>query len=272
MDARVRKLTAFLRAQNRRIVVRGEEGKEVRMMKINEWVDDYIGNCAAAGKSVTVLTQWCLSKDLEERRKLQGGQFLPLKDERDLFGEKGLPMVANEFAKLGIGIEWIITFNRSYLDSGRVSAGIEAEYKEMIEQTAAPVVNRGGLMFLGWEDDVLGGKRPQPNETVLRELDKLVAPEALAREIKRHSQWAREDAGLVQTDTELENDVCFQIACEVEEGRMLASESESPFGDFLLVPLEMPERYDFFTILASDFKKRIVAVLKPYPWRVRGGA
>ena len=45
--------------------------------------------------------------------------------------------------------------------------------------------------------------------------------------------------------------------------------NNSPFRECLLVPLESPERYDFFTLLVPDFKKRIVAILAPYPWRTK---
>lgn len=88
-------------------------------------------------------------------------------------------------------------------------------------------------------------------------------------EFQRHSKWAREKAGLRQTQEKLEQDVKCQIAYEVKEGEFLVSEkSPFPSGEFILIPLETPERYDFFTIFAKDFKKRIVAVLSCYPWRL----
>jgi hypothetical protein len=77
-----------------------------------------------------------------------------------------------------------------------------------------------------------------------------------------------EEAKLNQSEKELEKDVIFQIACEVQEGDFLLNkESPFPFGEFILLPLEVPERYDFFTIFAKDFKQRIVPALSSYPWR-----
>ena len=111
-------------------------------------------------------------------------------------------------------------------------------------------------------------KRLGPNEAVLAAVERLVAPKALELEVKRHSAWAQEEAGLKQSDDELRQDVYYQIACEAEEGRLLNG-SNSPLGEFILAPLEMPERYDFFTLLCPDFKRRIVAVLNPYPWRMK---
>jgi len=44
--------------------------------RINDWVDRYIDDCMKNGREVTILTQWCLSKDLEMRREEQSGEFL----------------------------------------------------------------------------------------------------------------------------------------------------------------------------------------------------
>ncbi len=81
--------------------------------------------------------------------------------------------------------------------------------------------------------------------------------------------WVKNDTDIIQSDTEIEDDLKFKIACEAEEGRFLLSpESPFPRGQFILVPLELPERYVFFEILAPDFQKRIVPILKTYPWRL----
>lgn len=234
-------------------------------LRINEWVDDYIDRCVKNGEPITILTQLCISKDLEVRYKKQGDVFIPTKQERLLF-EKEIPQIAEAFEKNGLRFNWWITFNRSYLDSGRLSEGIEAQYKRMLIQIVEPLLRQGWLMITDWEDEILG-KRPKPNPEVLKGIEKLINPSALEVEIQRHSSWAREEAGLNQTDAELRQDVYFQIACEAEEGGLLSGGS-SLFGDFILLPLEAPERYVFFSVLAPDFQKRIVAVLKPYPWRL----
>jgi len=53
--------------------------------RINEWVDDYLDGCFTNGKSVNILTQWCISKDLEERFRRQGNDFVPTRKERRVF-------------------------------------------------------------------------------------------------------------------------------------------------------------------------------------------
>lgn len=110
-------------------------------------------------------------------------------------------------------------------------------------------------------------KRSEPSKEVLTDINRFVKSDALQLEVQRHSAWAREEAGLTQSDDELRRDVFFQIACEAEEGRYLMA--DAPFGEYILVPLEAPERYDFFTLLVPDFKQRIVAALPPYPWRLK---
>ena len=40
-------------------------------LRINEWVDEYVEGCILNGKPVEILTQYCLSKDLEMRYQKQ---------------------------------------------------------------------------------------------------------------------------------------------------------------------------------------------------------
>ncbi|MEK9173551.1 MAG: hypothetical protein AAB594_03215 [Patescibacteria group bacterium] len=233
--------------------------------RIDAWVDSYFQEAVIGGKTITILTQWCFSKDLEVRRESQGNRFLPTKQERKLF-MNDLKEVKGIFNQAGIEVSWLITLNRSYLNSGRLTKEIEIEYEAMLRELARPLEKEGWLMVLNWEDDCLG-KRAWPAKEVLGQVSSFIEKKALEREIERHSKWAREEAGIIQTDSELETDVCFQIACEAEEGKILGG-SNPVLGDILLAPLEYPERYDFFTLLCPDFKKRIVAVLLPYPWRI----
>lgn len=249
----------FLRAQNR--LVRENN------LKISEWVDDYLNSCLLNGEVVTILTQWCVSKNLEKRSRPERGGFEPTKKERVLL-ETRLPAIARVMAGNGFRVNWWITFNRSYLDSRRVERTLELKYKELIMSLARPLVEEGWLIFADWEDDILGC-RPEPNREVLTSIERFVSPEALALEIRWNAAWSEEETAMRQSDEELGRDVRFQIACEAEEGRLLMG-SNSPFGTFILIPLEVPEQYDFFAIFAKDFKKRIVAVLPPYPWRLKG--
>jgi hypothetical protein len=248
--------------RNRKTVIRSNN------VNISEQVDGYINRCILQGKPVEMLTQFCISKDLEVRYRNEGDAFVPTRKERLLF-EKEIPLVADAFGRNGITFNWWITFNQSYLDSGRISPDIQRSYTDMIRALADPLVQKGWLMLADWETEVLG-KRPEPNAAVLTDIGRFVKPESLELEIKRHSSWAREEAGLTQSDAELKRDVCFQIACEAEEGRYVTT--DAPFGECILIPLESPERYDFFTLLVPDFKKRIVAVLPTYPWRMKDAA
>jgi hypothetical protein len=234
-------------------------------IRVSTWVDDYINQCVLEGRPVEILTQFCISKDLEVRYWGQGNRFIPTRKERLLF-ETEIPRIACMLQENGIAFDWWITLNQSYLDTGRISDELRRAYKEMITGLAEPLMRQGWLLFADWESDILM-KRPEPSKEVFANLDRFVKTEALEIEIQRHASWAREEAGINQSDEELRRDVYFQIACEAEEGRFLSN--DMPFGEFILIPLETPERYDFFTLLVPDFKKRIVAALSPYPWRLK---
>lgn len=233
-------------------------------LRINEWVDEYLDSCMGEGREVTVLTQWCVSKELEVRRKSEGECFAATKQEQNIFGT-AMPWLANLFHTHGFRLSWWLTFNRNCLESGRINADLEAEYKQLIMKIAEPLVKQGWLLVVDWEDDILGG-RSRPNEEVLASIDTFVASAAFQLELARHVSWEAE-AGLIQDELARKLDVRHQIACEAEEGRVLV-DRESPFGDFILVPVERAERYDFFTILAQEFKQRIVAILPTNPWRL----
>ncbi|MEK9178392.1 MAG: hypothetical protein AAB801_01270 [Patescibacteria group bacterium] len=241
-----------------------ERAKIIRLnnLKINEWVDDYIDDCVRNGREITLLTQLCISKDLEVRYQKQSNAFVPTKQERQLF-EKEIPQIVEALQKNGIRFNWWMTYNRSYLNSGRLEPDLENKFKQMISQLAEPFLKQGWLIVADWEDEIIC-KRPEPNQEVLRDIGKFISSSALSVEVKRHSSWAREEAGLDQTDEELRRDVYFQIACEAEEALTLFQ----TFGEFILVPLEVPERYVFFYTLVPNLQKQIMAVLKPYPWRL----
>src|SRR3989344_3526957 len=70
------KVMAFLRERNRLI--------RPNNLKVNDWVDSYLDRCVVNGAAVTILTQWCISKDLEQRYQKQGGTFIPIKKERQI--------------------------------------------------------------------------------------------------------------------------------------------------------------------------------------------
>lgn len=237
--------------------------------KIETWVDKYVEECALNAKPAQILTQWCFSLDFEVRYQKQGGQFIPTKAEQELVS-KWFPTILEMFKKRGVAINWIITFNRSYLDSGRMKLGTEQAYRLMVRTLFDEAGLSEKVLLCDWEDDVIL-KRPGPNQYVLENLDKLLGPAALNIVFEQHKAWVLKEAGLKQTDQELWQDVRYQIACEAEEGRFLCDPKESPLseGKFILVPLEAAERYNpTFLILSPKFEERIASLLPPYPWRM----
>ncbi|MFH1151895.1 MAG: hypothetical protein V1788_02105 [Nanoarchaeota archaeon] len=247
-----------------------ERAKVIRPnnLKINEWVDDYVNRCVIEGKRVEIITQYCLSKDLETRYAKQGNQFFPLKAERDMF-TKTIPEIVSVFTQNGLQVNWYVTFNSSFLERGRVTNKILDAYNNMIQNLARESNGLSEyLIFFDWEKDVLGG-RPQPNQEVFVNFTSLVSQEAFELDMQNLLARVKQYKDFTKTETELREEEKFKIACEVEEGRFMMS-SESPFNqsDFILIPLEFPERYVFFETLASGFQKRIVSIIKLYPWRM----
>ena len=254
-----KRVMEFLRARNKMV--------RVNNLRINEWVDDYLDRCLTNGALVNILTPWSLSKALEKRFREQGNDFIPTKKEIKLFREE-MPRIVKILKDNGFRLNWWIVFSRSYLDSRLISRELEDRYKKMITDLAEQFSLSENILFLDWEDDVLGG-RSAPDDRILMDFEKYIKQGAFEVELQRWRNWAKEEAGLDYAEEDLERDTRYQIACEVNEGQFLMSEkSIFDSGEFILVPLEMPERFDNFVIFAQGLKKRIVSVLPFYPWRL----
>jgi hypothetical protein len=222
-------------------------------MRISDWVDTYIDSCIENGKPIELLTQYCLSKDLEKRYQLQGNQFIPLQAEIKLF-TKEIPRIMDIFASNNISVNWFVTFNDSFIEKGRVDVSIANAYIVMISN----IQENKNIIFLNWEKDILCD-RPRPSEVVLGDFFSYVTRDAyniamndLVSRTEKFSDFDEIKSGFAEG-------LQFKIACEAEEGRFLIEEKVGMFDDpgkFILVPLELPERYVFFNTLVPDFQKK----------------
>lgn len=255
----IQNVTRFMRERSRML--------KTNSLKVNEWTDIYLTTCSLNGKTVNILTQWCLSKALEKRFKEQGNKFVPLKKEIRVIRQE-IPEIISVFNKNGFSIDWLITFNRSPVETGLLPGEVETAYKEMILALADDPAYQKNVVFLDWEDDVLG-RRTGMDRDVLENYFTYVSRASFEKRLEQLTQWSRDEAGVEKTRDELTQDIILEAACEAEEARTLSGK-DSPFGgeDFIILPLETAERFDNFTIFEKDFKKRVVSVLTQYPWRV----
>lgn len=252
----VAKIMESLRLRNK--------GLRPNNQKIDEWVDNYVQQCILKGQKVDILTQWCLSKDLETRYQTQGDKFEPLQTEIDLL-QREIPQILNIFADGGVGVNWWITFNGAFLDRGRISKELAGQYGDMLRSIKASPE----LILMDWEAEILDGNRPQANQKVLKDFFSVVSKKAFDLDFSNLLERVKKYPDFLKTEKELKREAQYKIACEAEEGRFLFSpDSPFPCGQFILVPLEFPERYIFFATLAPEFKKRIASIVKSYPWRM----
>jgi hypothetical protein len=248
MQQQTRTIMAILRERARLI--------RKNNLRISEWVDNYLDECILNGKPVEILTQYCLSKDLEVRYETQGKVFIPLPKECEMF-KKIIPSIIKTFKENGLAINWYITFNNSFLDRGRVSNDIIDNYISMIRE----LVMNDEIVLLDWEKDILG-KRPSPNLEVMTNFEKLVSQKAFNIDMQNLLNRVKQYPDFSKTETDLKIEAKFK-------GRFIFSK-ESPFseGNILITPLEFPERLVFFETLVPDFQKRILPILDLYPWRM----
>ena len=237
-------------------------------LKVNDWVEGYLEGCFLNGTPINILTQWCLSRSLKKRYEDRGGRFVPAKKEIRVV-QTEIPEIISMFIENGFRINWMFTFNRAFLDTGLVSLEIERQYKEMIMNLANIPLWQENTLFFDWEKDFLG-TQPVPDKSVLENYFNFVPRAAFELRLKQMAMWAEREAGLAKTQAQLQQDIISEAAFEAEEAKTLSGE-KSPFGkdDFIIIPLEVAERYDNFTISIKDFKKRLVCALTTYPWRIK---
>lgn len=249
-----RKLVESLRVLNKGVL---------NAPKIDQWVEKYLDG--ANGKSVTLITPWSLSFRFLERYKLQGNSFSPTQKEIKLF-QKEIPRVADLFKEAGLSVDWWISFSRGYLEDRRLPSEIEISYIEMIESLNE---EHGLTTVINWEDDVLR-QRHFPAQKVIDKFEEFVPKGSFEAELARWERWIKEEK--IETSHEtLVSQTKYQIACEANEGQFLMENPNNPLsppGEFLFVILGGGERYNFFSTLAPEFSKRILAILQPYPWRL----
>lgn len=251
------KIMAELRLLNRGVAQNNK--------KINEWVDSYINNCILNGRPVEILLQWCSGLGLERRKEQQGREFKALKSELALIKEE-IPRIIRIFAEQNVKVSWIITFNRSYIPRRRLSDNTFIAYMAMIKALASGVPELSeSVLFLDWDELSLP---IQPNQEILTQFEKFVSKNAIDYEIGTFLQMLKQYPDAPASQEELKAEAEMRISFESEEARFLTGE-QSPFtkGQFILIPLEKPERYVFFDLLSPDFSNRIASVVKLYPWR-----
>lgn len=232
--------------------------------RIDSWVEEFLEKCLMENSGVTIITPWSLSKSFEKRFRLQGQKFTPTHREVKLF-QKEIPYIQNLFEKNSFNIGWFICLSRSYLDSRLLPKFIEEEYVKMMNYLAGEY-NFNGLV-INWEDEVII-HRHQPNQLVSENFDNFVSIQMFENELLKWKTWAIENDILVEN---LTKETKYQICCEAEEGRFFMESIENPLhkpGEFLFFPLGRCERYNSFSLLNQKFNKRMVSVLKYYPWRL----
>jgi hypothetical protein len=232
--------------------------------RIDSWMEEFLEKNLIENSAVTIITPWSLSKSFEKRFHIQGQKFTPTRREIKLF-QKEIPYIQNLFEENSFNIGWFICLSRSYLNSRLLPKFIEEEYSQMVNYLADKYNFKG--LILNWEDDVIKN-RHQANILVFENFNSFVSNQMFETELLRWKTWAKENDILLEN---IINETKYQISCEAEEGRFFMESKDNPLhkpGEFLFFPLGRCERYDTFSLLNPEFSKRLISVLKYYPWRL----
>lgn len=223
--------------------------------RLRAYVRDYITRCVTFREPLQFITIWCVSKSLEERFKRQRG-FVALPGERKTLTD--FKELQELFAQVGVLVNHFIFLVGSGVPGGKVAAGVTEQYLKHLSELSAAL-----------EVDVVILPRPVavPDPNLLG-LPMLQLPnpswfEALQRESARRLKLAK-SRGVRQAPNMAEQEAQLSIEVKATE----ASELVNEFGDFILIPVEYVERYQFHNLGYPGFTDRLLPITKPYPWRM----
>jgi hypothetical protein len=227
-----------------------KSSRQACQWRVKDYVRQYLQQCLVNNSPVQVFTLWCLSRSLEKRMDRMANLIEPNENEKKFF--KSAERISDLFRECGFEIDWLILLAGSAVQSGQTTSEIKIVYKKMLEGLANPL----GFMVV---EDAL---KITPAEIVLNDFYHFVQPGAEAIELKRRIKlW--EKRGFKIDEEAIREELRLSVAVKAAEGKSMVEE----FGDFLLVPVEFAERYDFHNILVPGFTGRLLPIIKPYPWR-----
>lgn len=204
--------------------------------KLRSYVSGYVHDCLIWTRPVELLTLWCLSKGLE-RRQLAQKSLIALPKERKVL--KDFVECHSLFREAGLLVNHYIFLVGSAVLGNLVG---EVSLDALVECRPAA--------------------RVSPEE--LQIMVQLRAGDAMfSREVDRRIELAtRHHYSLKQAAAEAE--ALRSVTVKAMEARVLVHE----FGNFLLVPVEFPERYYFHNWGYQGFTDRLLPITQPYPWRL----
>ncbi len=220
--------------------------------RIREYVRDYIIRCVTFCEPLQIITIWCVSKSLESRFARQNG-FTALPTEHKTLMD--FMCIHQLLKELGLIVNHFIFLVGSGVSSGQVESNISEQYLNCLNN----------LAFI-LEADVLIEFRPVANSEPLPPMLKVPHSdwfEALERETSRRIKLANH-RGVKLTRDQADKEAQLSITVKANEARQLVEE----FGDFILVPVEYVERYQFHNLGYAGFTNRLLPITKPYPWRM----
>jgi len=256
---KTRKVMEFLREKRKSL------SRDVKGVRINQWVDEYLQLCLENNQKVVIITPWSWSTALIGRYKEQGNMFKPTNKEEKLFAKK-IPKIMDVFEKNGFRLDWFIALGRSCLDDRLIGPKLESEYQEMITKLAKPLFKRG-LEIVDLENDLFN-QRIVPDEEMLKNLKKYIKPGILRREIEKWREWAQV-TGYKAPVEQIDQETNYQMASMIKEGQMFMNPNFVLGQNFLLFLLESPENFFYLTIKAPELDQRMITVLPYFPWRMR---
>lgn len=218
--------------------------------RLRPYVSEYLTRMITSGaSSIQIVTLWCLTRRLEKRFRSDGNLLL-LPSELKVVAE--IDAIIGYFQEEGFSVDWYVLLAGSAVTSGQINASVAGAYNQAL------AVAFEGMTMCALE--VVPHFEPDP--ALVSRISSLVPHEALERERMRRTHLYAE-RGIVADTCSIAADLRRSIAVKAQEGQWLVE----TFGDFLLLPVEYPERYVFHELLAPGLMQRICPTLTPYPWR-----
>lgn len=218
--------------------------------RLRPYVRNYLRRVITEGaNSVQIVTLWCLTRRLENRLR-NDVTILLLPSEIKVVTE--IDTIITYLEGEGLRADWYILLAPSAVVAGQIRMPVARAYNQTLAKAF------GGMSACALEI----APRFEPDPMLTSHILSRVSSEALARERARRI-YLYAERGIMADASLIEADLKASIAVKAREGQWLVE----TFGDFILVPVEYPERYVFHELLMPDLTERICPILTPYPWR-----
>ncbi|MFZ5391303.1 MAG: hypothetical protein ACOZAJ_03460 [Patescibacteria group bacterium] len=217
--------------------------------RLRSYLTDYLTNCLTYCQPIQIITLWCLSRSLSDR--FLEGFISPLNKEVKVIQE--MKWLHELLAELGCTVMHYIYLVGSSSDRGFLDESVSRSYEAMLKK----IIETANLDAVVEQREVA-----LVDKDVLFKMEVIKNSRAWEIELDRRFNLA-EKHNYSLSPEQAYQETYKSVAVKMSEARSLVVE----WGDFIVLPVESINRYQFHELGQPGFVDRLLPCLTNYPWR-----